>query len=205
MTLARFMVITDRSLMRPAFSEALSSAVLGGARLLQLREKNLSQSGVLRLAQTSQAICEQSRARLLINSDYEITRKIGAFGTHLRESQSVHEARKVLEPKYSVGQSVHSLDAAFHAARAGADYLVFGSIFPTESHPESTPLGLDALREFTRQVSIPVFAVGGICIHNARDCLDAGAYGVAVVRAVWDAPNTEIAVREFNRVLNCQT
>jgi len=196
------MVITDRTLMRPSFSEALACAVLGGARLLQLREKNLSPSGVLRLAQTAQEICEHSHARLLINSDIEITRKARAFGTHLRESQSVHGVRKILEPEYSVGQSVHSLEAAFRAERAGADYLVFGSIFPTASHPESTPVGLDALAEFTSQISIPVFAIGGISLENARQCLDAGAYGVAAMRAVWDAPDVEIAVREFNKVLN---
>ena len=202
MTLARLMVITDRNLMRPSFSQALTSAVLGGARLLQLREKNLSPSGVLRLAQTAQEICAHSQARLLINSDFEIARKVGAFGTHLRESQSIYGVRKILEPEYSVGQSVHCLEAAFRAEKAGADYLVFGSIFPTQSHPESTPLGLEALREFTSRVSIPVYAVGGITVENARQCLEAGAYGVAAVRAVWDAPDVEIAVRQFTEALN---
>ncbi len=202
MTLARFMIITDRNLMRPSFSEALSAAVLGGARLLQLRENNLSPSGVLELAQTAQEICGASKARLLINSDFEIARKVGAFGTHLRESQSIYAVRKLLEPEYSVGQSVHSLEAAFRAEKAGADYLVFGSIFPTPSHPGSTPLGLDALREFTDQVSIPVYAIGGITLQNARLCLEAGAYGVAAISAIWKAPDVAAAVRESNHILN---
>lgn len=202
MTLARFMVITDRTLMRPSFSQALAAAVLGGARLLQLREKNLSPSEVLQLAQTAQEICEPSRARLFINSDFEIARQAGAFGTHLRESQSVHGVRKVLELEYSVGQSVHCLEAALRAEKAGADYLIFGSIFPTASHPESTPLGLEALRELTSRISIPVYAIGGISLKNVRPCLEAGAHGVAAIRAIWDAPDVEIAVRQFIEVLN---
>lgn len=201
MPLARLMVITDRSMMRPSFSQALASAVLGGARLFQLREKGLAAGGVLAFAQTAQEICARSNAHLLINSDFEIARKIGAFGTHLRESQSLYGVRKTVPLKYSVGQSVHSLEAAMRAEKSGADYLVFGSIFPTASHIGSTPAGLEALREFTREVDIPVFAVGGISIDNAQKCLHAGAYGVAVIRAVWEAPDIEEAVRRLNEVL----
>jgi len=197
MILPRLMVITDRNLMEPDFESALQAAIRGGARLIQWREKDLPSEGVLPLARAAREICERNGAKLLVNFDFELAQKIYACGVHLPESQSVENARLQLQREYLVGQSVHSIEAAKTAENAGADYLVFGSVFQTDSHKGSTPSGLESLRKVASEVSIPVFAIGGISVSNARSCLDAGAHGVAMIRAIWSAPNVEFATREL--------
>lgn len=194
------MLITDRHFMLPDFDTAIKAAIAGGARLFQLREKQLPEAGVLQLALKAQKICEDFHAHLLINYSIHATQEAKAFGAHVPESRDVKTARNSLGPEYSVGQSVHSMEAAKKAEAAGADYLVFGSVFQTDSHAGSTPAGMEELGEITRGVSIPVFAVGGISAQNARACLDAGAHGVAVIRAVWSTPNIGQAVSDLLKI-----
>lgn len=200
MALSRLMLVTQSSIMQPHFCSALEAALTGGARLIQLREKELSCAQTLRLAQAAKALCDSFHARLVINGDGETAQAIGT-GIHLRESQSATKARDALGSGYSIGQSVHSLEAAWRAQNEGCDYLVFGSVFPTASHPGSTPGGLEALRNVTREISIPVFAIGGITPENARQCLDCGAHGVGVIRAIWSAPDITEATRRLLEVL----
>jgi thiamine-phosphate pyrophosphorylase len=198
--LPRLMLVTQSSLMRPDFLGALSAAIEGGARLVQLREKGAARTELSDLAHEAKAICAARGAQFFVNGNLEIAREIGA-GLHLPEAQSVAQARRALGREYSIGQSVHSLEAARRAQDGGADYIVFGSVFPTASHAGSTPRGLEALREVTHEISIPVFAIGGVSCENTLPCLKAGAYGIAVMRAVWQAKNVAGAVRELNAML----
>lgn len=194
------MVVTQHNLMHPDFLGAISAAIEGGARLIQLREKEITRDELFDFARAAKEICIARGARLLVNADLEIARKMG-MGLHLPEAQSVAQARRTLGREYFVGQSVHSLSSALRAQKSGANYVVFGSIFPTASHVGSAPKGVAALREIAREISIPVFAIGGISQQNCVQCLEAGAHGVAVMRAVWQAENTKEAVAKFNAVL----
>lgn len=198
--LPRLMLVTQRSLMRPNFSDALSAALDGGARLVQLREKDISHPELFDLARAAKTICDAHGAQLVVNGSMEIARAIGAH-LHLPEAASVADARRALGREYSLGQSVHSLAAAQRAQNEGADYLVFGSVFPTASHPGSTPGGIEALRQVAQELEIPIFAIGGVTPVNCADCLAAGAHGVAVMRAVWHAPDMAAAVADFNALL----
>lgn len=201
MPLPRLLLITNRHAMQPSFDAALESALRGGARLIQLREKDLTGREMLALAQRAQLLCERFGAKLLINSRVDIARTVGAAGVHLPENDlPPDEARRTLGKHALCGVSVHSVEAARGAVEAGADYLVFGSVFPTASHPGAAPAGLDALREvaaFAAQTGTPVFAVGGINADNTGLCREAGAHGIAVISAVWRAPNVEAAVRDL--------
>jgi thiamine-phosphate pyrophosphorylase len=198
--LPKLMIVTQHNLMRPVFLDALSQAVAGGARLVQLREKAMARDEISDLAREAKAICDAHGAQLFVNGDLEIARAI-ATGVHLPEAQSVAQARRALGWEYSVGQSAHSLSAALRAQDEGADYIIFGSVFATASHAGSTPQGIAALREIAREISIPVFAIGGISCENCRQCLENGAHGVAVMRAIWQAENVAQAVMKFNMVL----
>lgn len=198
--LPRLMLVTQSSLMQPNFSGALAAAIEGGARLIQLREKEISRAELFTLAREASRICTARGAQLLVNGSLEVAREVGA-GLHLPEADSVAGARRVLGREYSVGQSVHSPAAALRAQDEGADYIAFGSIFPTASHIGSTPKGIAALGEIAREISIPVFAIGGISPENCAPCLQAGAHGVAVVRAIWQAENVAGAVEKFNALL----
>ncbi len=199
MPLPRLLLVTDRHAMQPSFDAALESALRGGARLIQLREKELPSHKLLQLALRAQRLCEGFSAELLINSHVDIARAAHTAGVHFPENElPSDEARRTLGEHALCGVSVHSLEAARRAIEAGADYLVFGSVFSTASHPDAPPAGLKALREVVESAArtgTPVFAVGGINTHNAALCRQAGAHGAAVISAVWDAPDVEAAVR----------
>lgn len=189
--LPRLMLVTQRERMRPDFFGALEAALRGGARLIQLREKNLSGAEFEALARRAHSLCAQHGATLLLNNAPGLAQVLGA-GLHQPETALAAEGEFSLR-----GASVHSLEATRRAAGQGAAYLVFGSVFETQSHPGAAPTGLQALREVCAIVEVPVFAIGGITAVNAQQCLAAGAHGVAIIGAVWDAPDIEAAVREL--------
>ena len=210
--LPRLMLVTQRARMKPDFSSALEAALYGGARLIQLREKDLPDDEMLALAHSAKTLCENYGATLIINSAPEIARALD-IGLHLPEGATVPEQIKLC------GASVHSLKSAQNIGKRlescpeGAQrlarswsyadetpalrYLVFGSVFQTQSHPDSLPAGPEKLREVCAGVKLPVFAIGGIDFHNAQACFAARAHGIAVIGAVWDAPDVELTVRHL--------
>jgi thiamine monophosphate synthase len=104
-------------------------------------------------------------------------------------------------PGRAIGRSVHSVDAALRAEADGCEYVVAGSVFPTASHPGGPTGGLQLLRDITTAVRIPVIAIGGIKATNARSCIDAGARGVAVISAIFDADDPKRAAQELWRAI----
>lgn len=197
------MIVTDRRLMQPNWESTLAAALRGGARMFQLREKDASDEDLLRLAHSARDICRaNSSAQLVVNGNLKVAREIGA-GLHLPEKaiETLPVARGALGARVLLGVSCHSLESAHRAQEKGADYLVFGSVFPTASHSDIQPFGLDALAKVCASVAIPVFAIGGINADNARACREAGAHGVAVIRAVWDAPDVELAARTLSEIV----
>ncbi|MGC4192660.1 MAG: thiamine phosphate synthase [Thermomicrobiales bacterium] len=123
-------------------------------------------------------------------------------GAHLgARSLPVALARRHLSLPF-VGVSVHSVEEGIAAANDGADYVTFGHIFPTASHPEEPPVGLERLRELAGAVEIPVLAIGGIDATNVREVLHAGAAGIAVISAVLNAPDPTAATAELRAILD---
>ena len=205
MTLPRLLLITERTLMRPTFEVALLSALRGGARLIHLREKDLAPREVLSLLFKAQKLAEVYGAKLLVNSRGDLARAAHLDGVHLPENDlSPRDVRSTLGQHALCGVSTHSLETAQRAANEGADYIVFGPVFPTQSHPETAARGLDELRAIVNAVSIPVFAIGGVDATNAAQCRQTGAHGIAVIRAVWQSENIDIeaAVRKLVEVVD---
>ena len=192
------MLVTSRHQMKPSFEHCLEAALLGGASLIQLREKDLDPTLFTFLAEVCRKLCSHYKAELLINGRPKMAQRLNIGGLHLSESALDLDATL----KFPVmGFSVHSLENAKRAEALGADYLIYGSIFPTASHPEIAAVGLDELSKVTQAVSCPVYAIGGISAANAKSCREVGAYGVAVMSAVWQAPNIAQAVRDLLEVL----
>lgn len=192
--LSRLMLVTDRNAMRPDFMSAIVAALEGGARLIQLREKDLPRDELWALSIEASNICRSYGGVLLISSDEHLAR-IANAGVHWPEKHldDLSEYSKNLLS----GASVHSVKNAQSAEKAGADYLVFGTVFTTTSHPDETPAGTEKLREVVANVSIPVYAIGGIDNDSIRACLETGAHGVAVRSAVWKARDVNRKVEEL--------
>jgi thiamine-phosphate pyrophosphorylase len=122
----------------------------------------------------------------LINDRLDVALALDTAGVHLAgHSLPTAQARRLLGPHKLIGVSTHSLEEAQHAAAEGADFVVFGPVFTTPSKlAYGPPQGLQQLAAVVRQVPIPVLAIGGIDQTNLPQVVEAGAYGVAIIRAV---------------------
>jgi thiamine-phosphate pyrophosphorylase len=202
MTFPKLLILTDSARMKPDFDSALLSACLGGAKWFCVREKGSSPREISQFFARVQRIAEKFGAQTFLNGRADIARAAHADGLHLPEGEiPVGAVRMTLGFHTPCGASVHSVEGAVAAAAEGADYLLFGSVFPTSSHPGAVPAGLEELRKVVKSVSVPVLAVGGINAQNAASCLEAGAAGVAVISAVWEAADIKAAVKEIRAAL----
>ena len=186
----RLYLITDRSLFdgEGEFLDAVEAALMGGVKTIQLREKDLSDHELIELGKKLLLLTSNYGARLFINSRADIAKQIGASGVHLTET-SVH-ANEVKRnfPDLIVGVSTHSLEGANLAEKQGADFITFSPIYKTPSKASyGLPQGLDSLREVTQAVRLPVLALGGITLHRVAECLEQGAFGVALISDIWNS------------------
>jgi len=190
------MLVTDRYICAGrALEEVVAAAVEGGVNVVQLREKGLPAGELLLLARRLRGICG-SQALLIVNDRADVAMLCGADGVQLGETGLPTAAvRKWLPPSLLVGRSVHSVNAARQAEAEGADYVILGSLFPTDTHPGQSPAGLSLLEGVRERLCIPVIGIGGITPDNAGLCWRAGAQGVAVIRAILDAPDPRAAAR----------
>lgn len=174
-----------------------------GARALQLREKTIHASSLYHLAQALRRITALHGARLLVNDRADIARAAGADGVHCPENGLAPPVvRRIAGDHAIVGVSTHSIESARAAERSGADFITFGPVFETASKMKyGPPQGLEKLREVTAAVGLPVFALGGVTPERAASCIEHGAWGVAVISAVFGAGDVGRAVGEFERAL----
>ncbi len=178
----------------------VQAALEGGARIVQYRNK--STDTALRRYQASAlcALCQAHGAALIVNDDVNLALEIGAHGVHLgREDGSIAAARARLGPHKLLGASCYrSLEIAGHAIAEGADHIAFGSFFVSSVKPGAVRSSPSLLTEAKRKFSVPVVAIGGITPANATQLIDAGADSVAVITALFGAPDIAQAAREFN-------
>ena len=170
--------------------QLVRAAVDAEVPLFQIREKSLSGRVLFELVARAAELTRGSKTRLLVNDRSDIARAAGADGVHLTtHSLPVDVVRKIYGAEFLIGVSTHALDEARAARAAGADFIVFGPVFKTESkRVYGPPQGLDKLSEVTRELGeFPVVAIGGITLENAGECFRAGASGVAAIRLLSDA------------------
>jgi thiamine-phosphate pyrophosphorylase len=197
-------LITDRRQTRgQALSAVVEQALQGGARAVQLREKDLPTDELYRLAGELRRITSKYRARLLINERADIALDVCADGVHLPESGlSVEAAREIIGPERLIGVSCHSLDAARSAQESGADFITFGPVFFTPSKAAyGSPVGLKTLAEAAGALNIPVFGLGGIDESNILQATAAGAHGIALISAIMAAEQPRSAAASILGIL----
>jgi thiamine-phosphate pyrophosphorylase len=179
----------------PQFSEILRlirAAVDADVPLVQIREKSLHACVLYELVARAAEITRGSKTRLLVNDRSDIARAAGADGVHLTtQSLPAEVVRNIFGAQFLIGVSTHSLDEARAARAAGADFVVFGPVFETESkRAYGKPQGLDKLAEVARELGeFPVVAIGGITLDNVDECFQAGARGIAAIRLLNDTEN----------------
>jgi thiamine-phosphate diphosphorylase len=180
-------MITDRRRLGPDGEDLLAgrvgAAARAGVHLVQIRERDLDGGPFLRLVVRCVDAVRGTRARILVNDRVDVALAAGAHGVHLRaDSVAASRVRRIVPSGFLIGRSVHSVAEALGAtAEGGADYLMFGTVFPTASKPGQTAAGTTALAETVVATSLPVVAVGGVTIATAPDVARAGAAGLAAI------------------------
>jgi len=179
-------------------------ALVGGARMVQYRNK--TGTDALRREQCAAvlALCRAAGAPLIVNDDLELALAIGADGLHLgREDISIGAARKRLGDAMLLGASCYDrLELALAARDAGADYVAFGSAFPSTTKPGAPHASPALYREAKSRLNSPIVAIGGITLENAQTLIAAGVDAVAVISALFDAPDIAAAAHGFDRLFD---
>jgi thiamine-phosphate pyrophosphorylase len=187
-------------------AERVAQALAGGAALVQYRFKHAGRELAREQAARLAALCRAAGAIFLVNDSVELARECGADGVHVgREDAAVGEARRAL-PNAIIGVSCYDDPArAEAAARDGADYVAVGSVFPSRTKPHARPAPLAAIERAHAASRLPVAAIGGIDLSNARSVVDAGADMLAVISALFDAPDVERTARGFANLYDSPT
>jgi thiamine-phosphate pyrophosphorylase len=154
------------------------NAIKKGATMIQLRSPHLT---ARELEREANALVPKASVPVVVSSRCDVALAAGAAGVNLPERDiSVAEARTLMGQRL-VGRSVHSIESAVAAERQGADFVIFGPVWPSPSHPEDESQGIRALAEVARAVRVPVLAIGGITTERAEECAKAGAAGYAAI------------------------
>ena len=194
--------VTDRSWLKgQTLAQQVEQALLGGATMVQLREKQLDFPHFRREALEIQALCRRYGTPFLINDNVDLALEIGADGVHVgQEDMEAGLVRQKLGPGKILGVSAHSPEEALRAQAAGADYLGAGAVFHTGTKTDVSTLSRDTLGDICAAVHIPVVAIGGINEDNILRLKGTGIAGAAVVSALFAQPDVQAAARHMRKL-----
>ena len=191
--------VTDRAWVgAQTLYEQVEAALKGGVTCVQLREKELEEAAFLAEAVELCRLCKSYGVPFIINDNVEIAIRCGADGIHVgQEDMTVLDVRCRVGEQMIIGVSVHTVEEAQEAVRNGADYLGAGSVFPTTTKTDVSPLSFHTLRAICSAVNVPVVAIGGIGKGNLERLSGSGVDGVALVSAIFSAHDIEAECREL--------
>lgn len=199
----RLYAVTDRGWLRgQTLLEQVEQALIGGATLVQLREKELDEDTFLREAIDMARLCHRYGVPLLINDNVEIARRSGADGVHVgQEDMEAAAVRSLLGSDMIVGVTAKTIEQALLAQEAGADYLGSGAVYGSATKLNAKPMTKALLRSICDAVSIPVVAIGGIHRHNILALDGTKLSGVAVVSGIFAAEDIAAECRHLRSLV----
>jgi len=200
-------ILTD-TVLQSRFSHArlTEMVIAGGAGTIQFRQKSGSSREMIDTALKMRAICEDKGALFIVNDRVDIALACRAHGVHLGQDDfPIPMARDILGGECIIGGSAATLKEAHKCLSEGADYVGFGPVYPTGSKADAGPVsGIQTLRQVVREIPLPIIAIGGIDEGNAREVMETGAFGIAVISAVCCHEDPKSAARRLNEVMNDQ-
>ncbi|VVE48207.1 thiamine phosphate synthase [Pandoraea cepalis] len=168
-----------------AFIEQLDCALRSGVRLVQLRAKTVTPEQYAWLAEKSVACCRRYDARLVLNASLGEAETLRADGVHLTSTRLMACRRRPLPHGQLVSAACHDDRQVKHATEMGADLLTISPVLPTATHTSAVPLGWSRFRGLAALTSVPVYALGGMSLGTVAEAREAGAHGIAAIRAFW--------------------
>ena len=193
-----YLILDTQALQGRSEAEVATQAIQGGAKIIQLRDKQRHKADLLEIAQKLKEVCVHKGVLFIINDYLDLALASDADGLHLGQKDlPIPEARRLLPMDKLIGCSTTTVSEAVRAQSEGADYIAVGSIYPTTSKADFKLAGLDTLRRVRKRVSLPLIAIGGINETNVEEVMKAGADGVAVISAVLGAADIEEATQKL--------
>ena len=195
--------VTDRAWLKGETLESqVEKALKGGATFVQLREKELDEAEFLEEAKKLKILCRKYQVPFVINDNVKIALAVDADGVHVGQNDmDAAQARALLGPDKILGVTAKTVEQALKAQEQGADYLGSGAVFGTSTKADALPMTMERLGEICRSVSIPVVAIGGICLENIGKLKGSGAAGAAVVSGIFGAEDIEGTVRQMREMV----
>lgn len=194
--------ITDEQLITEKhFSQKIESALQGGAKIIQYRDKSNDQQKRFQQASRLRSLCEQYQATCIINDDIELAKAVNADGVHLgKDDNSLSKARQILGDNAIIGISCYNnLSLAIEAEKNTADYVAFGAIFSSPTKPNATVAGLDIISSAKQQLSIPICTIGGITDENIQHVIKQGADMVAVISSLFSVLDIRYTAKNLSQ------
>ena len=190
--------VTDRSWLHGrTLAEVVEEVILGGATMVQLREKDKTPDEILASAREIAPVCKKYGVPFIMNDSIELARAAGADGVHLGQSDVPGDNVRELAGDLILGLSANTVESAKRAQALGADYLGVGAVFGTTTKHDARHLSPKALREITSAVDVPVVAIGGISADNILQLTGCGMQGAAVVSALFAQDDPRQAARDL--------
>ena len=182
--------------------QKVKQAILGGARVIQYRDKDSNHQRKEKGARALLGLCQRYNIPLIINDDVDLAQRITADGIHIgAEDMSIIQARQALGPNAIIGVSCYNdLKQAKQAATQGANYVAFGRFFASQSKPEASLADIQTLHQARQELDLPIVVIGGITAKNGQALLDAGADMLAVIHGVFGAVDIRQAAGEINQL-----
>lgn len=196
-------VLTDPDLIPDAaLPGRVRRAIAGGASAVQYRDKRPGYQGHLERARALRLVTRELGALLIVNDDPRLAAEVDADGVHLgRDDPDVEQARAVVGRRIVGVSCYNDLELAADAERRGANYVAFGSFYPSPTKSDTVVAGPELLRRAKRRLHIPVIAIGGITPENGAALIAAGADALAVVSAVFTSDDPQHAAARFKAIL----
>ncbi len=180
----------------PEFLERLDTCLAAGVRLVQFRAKQLGDKHYLQLASQVVERCKQFGAKLLLNASPDWVSRVGAHGVHLSGERLGTFSQRPLSDDFWVAASCHNPAELEQATRLEVDFAVVSAVAETSSHPGAAVLGWEGLHRLTEVSPFPVYALGGMSPLDTRTAWEHGAQGVALISALWQAPEPAESLAE---------
>lgn len=184
--------------------QVAEAAIAGGADVLQLRDKEASGGRLYRAALRLRELTRNAGIPFIVNDRLDIALAADADGVHVGKTDlPASVVRKIMGPAGILGVSADTVEEALLAERAGADYLGVGPVFEARgTKPDAgPPLGVDGIARIRRRCGLPIVAIGGINVDNARTVREAGADAAAVISAIVASDDIADAARRLKRIL----
>lgn len=183
----RYAITPEPSDDRAAFLAELENVLRTGIKLVQLRSKRMSIESLSVLAVQTLALTRRYGARLIVNGNADLVRRLKLDGVHLSSTELTKCTQRPLDHSFLIGASCHSAAELEHAVRIGVDFAVLGPVKPTNSHPNAEPLGWTNFSELCMNLPLPVYALGGMSSVDIPKAFNARAQGIAGISMFWNA------------------